>query len=106
MATPLYTLIILRADGTDEVTAQIEPPSLDQLQAAVGGYIERVPGFDRFDDKPCLAFCHEEGKLRGQRFNSLATSFWYASVGFAAMDDALVGDVVIVRASAALLARL
>ncbi len=89
-----YTLIQVRVDTeaheVSEVT-QDAVPSLDQLQKFVGGYIETVPLFDSYKDKPAVAFCHEEGKLEGRPVNKTATAMWRDALGFAA-DDYLVGE--------------
>lgn len=34
---------------------QDAPPTLEQLQALVGGYIEQVIGFNAYEGKPCIA---------------------------------------------------
>ena len=78
-------------------------PSLDMLQAAVGGNIETVPYFDRISidgkQRKCVAFCNEEGKLHGLPVNSVATTMWaiYAhDHGVIKLNDVLCGPVVIV----------
>jgi hypothetical protein len=72
-------------------------PTLAELQAAVGGYIETVPFFDKVevDGKavPCIAFCNEEGKLQRLPVNDLATFLW-AQLGM--QSDFLVGPVCII----------
>ena len=71
---------IYRVDGTIErVDLGGQTVTLEQLQRAVGGYIEAVPG------TRSRAYCNEEGRLRGLAFNRRA------SLRFQQM---LVGDVV------------
>jgi len=74
-------------DGTHKVL------SLDQLQKAVGGYIEIV----RLPDGRPWGICHEEGKLEGKAFNTVATSLWYTQCGFV-HGDYLVGDIIVLDA--------
>ena len=77
---------IIRVDGRIEGL----PPgklTLKQLQEAVGGYIQMV----RLTPKTWMVV-NEEGKLRGQEHNRLATDLYR---GFRGSDDEIVGDVVI-----------
>lgn len=70
------------------------PVSLKELKAAVGGWIELVPLFESYDDKHCVAFCNEEGKLNGLPVNTRATKLWHDQVDFQ-LSDVLVGSVVV-----------
>ena len=74
---------VLRTDGSTE---QLEgKPTLEQLQALVGGYIELVPIFDGSH-----MYCNEEGKLLGLKPNIFAG----ALIDF---PDTIVGDVVVME---------
>lgn len=97
------TLYTIRAGGSLRVTPLDKPPTLEQLQTAVGGYIEVVPGFETFGGEICVAFCDEEGKLKGKDINPGATREWHAQFP---NDDALVGDIVVVCGDDDLLAEL
>jgi hypothetical protein len=74
---------LLRVDGTIEQMGW--NPSLEELQKAVGGYIESVTTANggRF-------YCNEEGKLMGLPHNPAANSM----IDF---DDYIVGDVVVME---------
>jgi len=72
-------MIIYRVDGTTERVVLRSTVTLQQLQHAVGGYIEAVPG------TRSRAYCNEEGRLIGLRFNRLASERFR---------QVLVGDVV------------
>lgn len=74
---------LLKADGTIEQMKW--NPSLEELQAAVGGYIEFVP-----TGNAGYMYCNEEGKLLGLPVNKAATSM-------IAFDDIVVGDVVVME---------
>ena len=107
------TLLVFRPDHhqPNEV-ALAKPIGLPDLQAAVGGYIEEVPGFTSIawhgTVMTCIALCNEHAKLEGRPFNQDATSLWevalrrvgqtlikeqYSQHGLA---DFLAGDVVVV----------
>ena len=85
--------LIIRADGTQaliEGKGKNGSLSLQQLQGAVGGYIEFVPcdpevtgGYDHF-------YCNEEGKLKRLPINPTACHMSTLTGG----DDYIVGDVI------------
>tara|TARA_R100000234_G_scaffold118715_1_gene99767 strand:- start:2253 stop:2522 length:270 start_codon:yes stop_codon:yes gene_type:complete len=78
--------LIIRTDGSTE---EINNPTLEQLQEAVGGYIEYVPIRKIKNSKMAnYMYCNGEGKLIGLEYNALATRF----IDF---DDVIVGNVVI-----------
>lgn len=65
-----------------EVTTVAMPaavrPTLEALQAAVGGYIRRVPG------APSEAYVDDDGELRGLTPNPVGTErvgYWHALLG-------------------------
>lgn len=87
------TLTILKADGAVERIDLDRSPTLKELQSAVGGYIQIVPAFERFEGHPCIVICNEEGKLDLLPFNSEATAAWQEIAG--PHDDFLVGDVIV-----------
>lgn len=57
---------------------------IELLQGLIGGYVERISN-QHFD----LAFCDEEGKLRGKARNDVATKL------LGIREDHLVGSVVL-----------
>ena len=74
---------LLKVDGTIEQMGW--KPSLEELQAAVGGYIEMV----RTNNVGYL-YCNEEGKLLGLPVNMAATTM-------IEHDDVIRGDVVVME---------
>lgn len=97
--------VILTTDGEVQKELCLKPPALKELQAAVGGYIEQVPGFTKIildnEELGCAVFCNEHGKLKGLPPNELATHHWRVSllkrgVYPEQMNDVLVGDVLVV----------
>jgi hypothetical protein len=79
--------IKLDTDGVAvEVEIAEEGQRLEQLQEAVGGWVEAV------DLSPTLTmWCNEEGKLIGLPFNPLATDLWEESFG---KTDLIKGNVI------------
>jgi hypothetical protein len=75
-------------------------PGLPVLQKSVGGYIEHIPDWDKFDGQDCVAYCNEEGLLGDLPVNELATKLWreYLDSTGAAYSKELAtlrGDVII-----------
>ncbi len=68
-------LTIIRPDGTCE-TKTIGTAVLKELQALVGGYIESVPHFTKYDGKRCQAWCNENGRNEQLAINPKATELW------------------------------
>jgi hypothetical protein len=78
-------------------------PHLEDLRGLVGGDIELVPFFTKFEREPCVAFCNETDKLKGLPINHRATALWHAAALWHAQGeprfigrDVLVGPIVIV----------
>ena len=94
----MYTLTTIQPDGSMTVAQQPTRPTLEQLQAAVGGYVELIPYFDNHQGQGCKAYGDEEGKLKGKPLNPEATRLWAEAVRPHALADHLVGPVVIVTA--------
>lgn len=81
--------LVISLEAVAGVAAVVEiDPTLDTLQAIVGGYIESVSVRDGWH-----LYCNEEGKLDGLAVNPVATDFLRAAYpGFA---DWICGDVVV-----------
>lgn len=77
--------LIIRTDGSTE---EINNPTLEQLQEAVGGYIEYVPIREGLIYGSNYMYCNEEGKLKGLEYNERATKL----IDF---DDVIVGNVIV-----------
>ena len=99
-------LRVIHVGGDETIQDLTAPPTLDVLQAAVGGYIEEIPYFNSVKWRGektiqrCVAFGNEEGKLRKLKFNWRATDLWDAAFQRATRvrpdPDFLVGDIAIV----------
>lgn len=100
----MYAITIIKADGTTEKSESMNPPGLPMLQEAVGGYIETVPYFDRFEGSDAVAFCNAQGKLKGLGVNAAATNAWYDAMGQVA-NDVLVGDIIVITGTRAALSK-
>ena len=99
-------MIVIKANGDIVTTKLTGQPTLDQLQGGVGGHIEIVPFFNKFMERPCVAFCNEEGKMHGLPFNATAQMFWSQAYGKRIYEDHLVGDILIIVGSPSFLAQL
>ncbi len=98
-----HLLTILPGQQEPLSRALERPPTLAQLQEAVGGYIEQIPGFTTVDGARCLAFCNEYGKQQKLAINLRATRLWHLALpapGLLAEDgslaDILVGPIAVV----------
>jgi hypothetical protein len=90
----MATITIYQTDGTKTVTEHeaADRPSLEELQKAVGGYIEPV---DRFLKEGTQAYANEEGLLRGLPRNAAATiavKWPYPIVGPVVVIEGFVGE--------------
>lgn len=102
------------------VTELIAKPKLEELQKAVGGYLEQVPGFRTIEHKgairPCWALCNEDGKRLELPVNNWATMLWDRALRRSGhpglitpsgrIADWLVGNVLIIFGNQALMRRL
>ncbi len=93
-----WQIIILSTHGTVLEENREHSPELSEMQGAVGGYIEAVPSFIRYENKPCVAFCNENGKLEGLDVNLHATQLWWSQAPQFKEHDILVGDIVVIVA--------
>lgn len=92
---------------TIELTARAE---LEWYQGKLGGWIEQVPRFDsiRVGEvvQRCVAFCDEEGKLKGLGYNRAATIAWHDAIPegligpSGQIEDILVGPVLVIAGDA------
>jgi hypothetical protein len=75
------TLLVFQPDAPlPQVTEFSRPPTLEEVQAAVGGDLQVVPGFRsiRYGNvvMDCVALCDANGKLKSLAMNNLATIAW------------------------------
>lgn len=69
-------ITVIHPDGSTTKTHCMAKPHLRQLQDAVGGMIQLLPGFENFQGQPCVAFCNEEFLFERLPFNFMATMMW------------------------------
>ncbi len=57
-------------------------PELEDMRAKIGGgYIQVVPEWSQLPDgRKCVAFCDEDGKMKGLPLNNAATALWRAEL--------------------------
>ena len=78
-------VIIIKADGTIEITEPVKKPSLEKMQRIVGGYIEAVRGI-RYKEHTVTMVVNEEGLIHNLPFNTEASAI---------AGRTIVGDVFI-----------
>ena len=76
-----YAIFVINSNGSVLKSTQLSAPKLDQMQAAVAGWIETIPGFTKFTHEGKTytrgkAFANEEGLLHGLPYNHRATQAW------------------------------
>jgi hypothetical protein len=99
-------LTILKANDTKTVTEFDRPVTLDELQAAVGGYIEQVREFDTYEGQKAVAFFNEEGIPLGLKWNQQASKLTYEQGGRYQPVSIVLGDFAILTGDAEFLGAL
>lgn len=84
-------------ENGETVSSPCSSLPLHKLQEMVGGPIQPVPKFYKYEREKCVAYCNEEGKLNGNKLNLQATHLWYDQFPPIVGIDALLGAVVIVQ---------
>ena len=84
-----YRVTTIRTNGEIDTETMEDKPSLEDLQARVGGFIERVPR------QPHDVWCCEDSRMRGDPINVAACERLGDVVG--TVDGRLRGDIVIVE---------
>lgn len=90
--------ITIDIDGHSDVKHRDTEVSLEEVQGAVMGWVEKIPNFITFKGKPAQAYCNEEGRIHGMAPNQFATSLWVeesTSLDLPPPDAILVGPIVI-----------
>lgn len=95
-----YQITTILPDGRHTYETQPEAPDNEWLKTRLhGGWLEVIPHFEQYGGRPCVAFCDEEGKLKGLAMNPKATYLWYACLAPEPfVPDHLHGPIVIVTA--------
>jgi len=74
-------LVTVELDGTIKETPYDHSPCLEDLQSAVGGFIEKI--YARYNGKWYIAYVNEDAKLRGIPVNTLACKKFVPSIKIA-----------------------
>lgn len=87
---------LLKADGSNRPLSPATPPyfTLEELQAAVGGYIEIIP-----IDRTTLLIVNEEGRLHGLPRNSQASDLMHQLKFDPTGGLGVLGDAVLIPRS-------
>jgi hypothetical protein len=89
-------MLTINPNGIQMYVPLTKPPTAELLHSAVGGWIEVVPYFTKLGDRPCIAFCNEEGKINGLRPNYIAQYLWENACPEIDGLDHLVGAIAII----------
>ena len=95
----MYDAITIKADGRILRVAMNKQPTLDFIQQAVGGSIEMVPHFIKYEGRPVtVVYANEEARRMTLKFNTLATQAWLLCLGGGPkrFRPQLFGDILIV----------
>lgn len=99
----MYTIPTKGKLVTEELT---DTPGFMKIKAAINdGFLEQIPHFRHWNGEPCVAFCDEEGKIKGLPPNLAATAIWQSQNG-QALQDILVGPVVVITGDKELMSEL
>lgn len=91
---------VLKANGDLEIHDFETEPTLEQLQRMVGGFIEIVPGFNKYLGADCEAYCNEDGIRLNLPRNEQASRQWRLQLhGRLQQEPRLLGDIVIVMSA-------
>lgn len=97
------TMLIISPSGSVKTSPLNKVPDLEEIQETIGGWLEQVPQLLTIDYhgtvRACVAFCNEEGKLKGMETNHAATRLWTiarARQGVPPIADVLAGKVVVI----------
>ncbi|MBA4033099.1 MAG: hypothetical protein C0480_00625 [Bradyrhizobium sp.] len=89
----------IKADGRILRVAMKKQPTLDFIQQAVGGSIEMVPHFIKYEGRPVtVVYANEEARRMTLKFNTLGTQAWLLCLhgGLKGYRPQLFGDILIV----------
>lgn len=99
-------MLMISPDGQKRLVEIEGEPSLEILKQGIGGgLLETVPFFNHVIHKGqvipnCVAFCDEEGKIKGLPYNSVATQEWDISLMTQGRSlggrDYLVGTIAVI----------
>jgi hypothetical protein len=95
----MYDAITIKTDGSMLRVVMKKQPTHDFIQRAVGGSIEMVPQFIKYEGRPVtVVYANEEARRMTLKFNTHATQAWLLCLGGAPkrFRPQLFGDILIV----------
>lgn len=88
--------VVLGTDGSVLAEPKSGAYTLDEMQQAVGGYIEIISAYDA--SFPLVLVMDEEGKIKGRPSNAAATAIAHRC-GMISADDWIAGNALAATAS-------
>ena len=98
----MYDAITIKTDGKILRVAMNKQPTFDFIQQVVGGSIEMVPHFIKYEGRPVtVVYANEEARRTTLKFNTLATQALSSCLdgGPKRYRPQLFGDILIVMRS-------
>ena len=98
----MYDAITIKTDGKILRVAMNKQPTFDFIQQVVGGSIEMVPHFIKYEGRlVTVVYANEEARRTTLKFNTLATQAWLSCLhgGPKRYRPQLFGDILIVMRS-------
>ena len=95
----MYDVITIKTDGRILRVAMNKQPTLDFIQQVVGGSIEMVPHFIKYEGQlVTVVYANEDARRMNLKFNPLATQAWWLCLdgGPKRYRPQLFGDILIV----------
>ena len=90
------TLTLISEAGLISDVGVTNPRTYKEIKKLLnGGMLQLIPHFDTYNNKPCHAYCDDEGKIKQLPINEFATILWMTQLP-SPIDDVLVGPIVIV----------
>jgi hypothetical protein len=92
-------ITVIKADGT--IDAQVvRRAELPFLQEMVGGNIEQIPHFAKYEGSKCRVWCNDEGRVIPLPKNDVASKLWKEQVSAVqsmppCFDATVFGNIVI-----------
>jgi hypothetical protein len=89
-------MLIVITPQNIQAIRRADPPTLEEMQKLVGGYVELITNYGVWDEQgphPAQIYCNEDGKRLELPANPLATE--YVRILFPHFNDLLVGTVVV-----------
>jgi hypothetical protein len=88
--------ILRPKDHEPDIVNFDQAPRIEFIRGIVGDNPQRVPGWEHYRERRCVAFCGRDGRRDPTDFNPLATRLWHHNTDAdLSMHDYLAGPVIV-----------